>query len=715
MHAVSLARDLWRFMGPRWLLFRLRYAARMRFGMMERQLPVTEWSEQPLVEFLKDGAAFSADEWLTSRRNASPHFYFDARDFASWQPWLKKWDAASEGQPQDIVENAKNGQWPFFHQLNVLAPFPPEWRTNPLSRRTVTTKQHWTQISEKDYGDIKLVWEASRFSLTYAFVRAYAREGAGHFAESFWQLVEDWYVNNPPQQGPNWKCGQETSFRVMAWCFGFYGFLHAEETSPARAATMLHMLALSGQRIEANLDYALSQQNNHGISEAVGLWTIGLLFPELKDANRWRKLGRKALIDQARTLIYDDGSFAQHSANYHRVMLHDCIWALRLDQLHDNELSELLPRVIAATNWLYAIMETESGNVPNLGQNDGAMVLPLSNCGADDYRPVVQAAAHLRGTEPYFLPGPWNETSLWLFGIDHVDKQAAPVPQSYWAAPIGGYYTLRGDNTFALVRNAKFRHRPSQADQLHVDLWQDGENIAVDAGTYSYHAPEPWTNPFAESAYHNTVTINGLDQMRRRSKFLWLPWCEGVSQPLRESPTKQILFWQGEHNGYMSLPEKVTHRRALILLAKRYWLVIDQLVGQQEFTARLQWLLKTTESDWQPETNRLRTPSFTLSMAGTPGSMSKVVADPNSPRGWQSPSYMVRQPATSFAYVATGRSIHWISAFSQDPFQLTESETTLSAMNSSITSTIHWTSAEAKTVVKLISLQTPDHTEEFYI
>jgi len=91
-------------------------------------------------------------------------------------------------------------------------------------------------------------------------------------------------------------------------------------------------------------------------------------------------------------------------------------------------------------------------------------------------------------------------------------------------AETGGYYTLSSKTCFAFIRSATFRDRPGQADMLHLDLWHKGHNIAMDAGTFSYNAPDPWNNPFAHSVYHNTVTVDGYDQMERAGKFLWLPW-----------------------------------------------------------------------------------------------------------------------------------------------------------------------------------------------
>src|SRR6185295_14728429 len=98
----------------------------------------------------------------------------------------------------------------------------------------------------------------------------YWRTSDESYIELFWSAVEDWRAKNPPQQGPNWKCGQETAFRVMAWCFALYGLMDAQATTAARVAVLAQMIAVSAHRIQANIDYALSQRNNHGISEALG-------------------------------------------------------------------------------------------------------------------------------------------------------------------------------------------------------------------------------------------------------------------------------------------------------------------------------------------------------------------------------------------------------------------------------------------------------------
>lgn len=155
------------------------------------------------------------------------------------------------------------------------------------------------------------------------------------------------------------------------------------------------MLAEHAARIEANIAFACSQRNNHALSEAVGLYTVGTLFPEFARAGRWRQRGKRILEDQLRRQIFPDGAYIQHSMNYHRVMLHDCLWALRLAELNGDhfaeDVTELVERSIV---FLHELQDEPSGRVPNYGANDGALVLPLNACDYLDYRPVIQAAGY---------------------------------------------------------------------------------------------------------------------------------------------------------------------------------------------------------------------------------------------------------------------------------------------------------------------------------
>ena len=139
------------------------------------------------------------------------------------------------------------------------------------------------------------------------------------------------------------------------------------------------MIAAQADRVARDHVYARLQRNNHAISEGVGLWTVGLLFPELRSAAEWRDQGRRILIEEAMRQIAGDGSYIQNSLNYHRLMLQDYIWAARLAEACDDALpGALLDRVERAVEFLYQTQDQESGRVPCYGNNDGALILPIN-------------------------------------------------------------------------------------------------------------------------------------------------------------------------------------------------------------------------------------------------------------------------------------------------------------------------------------------------
>jgi hypothetical protein len=162
---------------------------------------------------------------------------------------------------------------------------------------------------------------------------------------------------------------------------------------------------------------------------------------------------------------------------------------------------------------------------------------------------------------------------------------------------------------------------------------------------------------------HNTVTVDGLDQMTRAGKFLYLDWAQAK---VVEHGAARLA---AEHDGYRRLG--INHRRTVTAF-ENAWLVEDELAASQHRPAacRLHWLLP----DWEYELRdpgpaiRLRSPFgwVTLQvqaqgMAGASSTVSQrfsliraghlVHGDgPASPiHGWFSPTYGVKLPALSLA------------------------------------------------------------------
>lgn len=260
------------------------------------------------------------------------------------------------------------------------------------------------------------------------------------------------------------------------------------------------------------------------------------------------------------------------------------------------------------------MLDSESGGVPNLGANDGAYILPLTVCPFADFRPVVQAAARAF-LEYDIAPGIWDEMSLW-FGLTRSGR-------SFEADHYLGDH-LRGRESWAYLRTTSFSSRPGHADLLHLDLWWRGLNIARDAGTFSYNADAPWDNPLTAARFHNTVTVDGRDQMTRAGKFLYVDWANAFAKTEVVVDEAVLQRVRAHHNGYRALGVK--HEREVTVFADERWQVRDHLlVSKKEdwHTYTLHWLLP----DWKWKFESL---PEELSANGRSGFDLKL----RSPRGW---------------------------------------------------------------------------------
>ncbi|GAB5404478.1 MAG: hypothetical protein Aurels2KO_27090 [Aureliella sp.] len=424
---------------------------------------------------------------------------------------------------------ALEGRYPFFSRWEGQLGWPPNFNLDPLNGHAWPTGKSWldTARSGPPRDDIKLVWEASRFTLAFYLAREFARTGDERWAEAFWEMLDAWVEQNPVNESVAWACGQETAFRLFAILLAAFATLNSSAATEPRLSKLELLCWQFGKRIRANINYALSQENNHGISEAVGLWTVGLLFPEFRESKQWIMTGEKHLVGEVERQVYADGSFVQHSMSYHRVMLDDLCWYAALCQANGRRMDSLvMNRGRAATDWLSNIVDTRNGRVPNYGSNDGANVLPLSCSDYLDYRPTLQCSAQLFDVPVGLNRGEWDEKTLWMTGRFPI--QAARQQDTHWQARAGGYFLLNGPNSRSFVRATTYRDRPCQCDMLHLDLWYRGHNILRDAGSYFYyHKDKSVKDYFYSVRAHNTASIDGVEQMTKGPNFLWFHWPPG--------------------------------------------------------------------------------------------------------------------------------------------------------------------------------------------
>ena len=469
----------------------------------------------------------------------------------------------------DSAENLLSGYVNYFSNRRYYLGSPPDWFLNPTTGKKISDfEQHWSKLSDfdPDVGDIKCIWEVSRFDWVLVLARAYCLSGDDRFLHALNAWVSDWVLRNPLNTGPNWKCGQETGIRMIQLMLA--AFLLDQIKRPT--AGLIQFVVWHAERIEPTIRYAMAQDNNHGTTEATALFIAGawlsFLGGDSKNvvkANRWLNIGRKILENRILHLVEEDGSFSQYSVNYHRVMLDTICQA----EFWRNLLGETFFRdsfyrkARAATTWLYFFTNEQTGDTPNLGANDGARFFDLSSTDFRDYRPTVQLSSRLFYGKPAYPYGEYDETLHWL-GIDpdEQDYNFRPIIKESTLFERGGYCYLVKNGLEVFIRFPRFKFRPGHADALHLDLWNRGINVIRDAGTYSYNTEEPWQSYFPGTRAHSTVEFDDRDQMPRISRFLFGSWLKTRNL----SPIKKIdgkLTWSAGYKDYKG----AEHNREVIV------------------------------------------------------------------------------------------------------------------------------------------------------
>ncbi len=542
-------------MGMRYVAFRARHEVLRRTGLLKKKFPAApafkqyislkQWKELPVKFFFDD------KESLLFPRNP--------------QPELK-----------ERFDQIKSGNLLLFNSILANLGTNYDWVTNPDSGYKYDVNKHWTEIPDysKEAGDIKYVWEKSRFSYIYDLIRYdyhYNRDcGAEVFAD-----ILSWIKSNPVNCGPNYRCSQEMSLRVLNWTFALHYYRNSIHLTDAVFDQMQYAIYWHMHHVYNNIDFSrIAVRNNHAITETLALYITGLLYPALPGAEKWKQKGKAWFEEEIAYQVYEDGTFLQYSMNYHRVVVQLLTWGITIADHNKERFSEIVYKRAKRTFlFLRTCMIDESGMLPNYGANDGALFFRLSSTQYRDYRPQLQALAAALGTELQF--NQFNEDSHWYGTYENARKTWQPADGIH-TFPEGGYYIIREPQTLTFIKCGSYKDRPQHADNLHLDIWYKGENILLDGGSYKYNTDDATIRYFSGTASHNTVMLGDKDQMLKGGRFIWYYWSQSNGASLAEESGKYVF--NGAIRAFTYINKGIIHKRTISKeKGKPIWHIHDQV------------------------------------------------------------------------------------------------------------------------------------------
>lgn len=564
MNKLTLLFRLFRNMGLRYVLFRMQYEWRRRMGLLKKAYP-SEWR----------GVVYpTLAEWKQAHL---PFFWTDRKELQ-----VPGKDPAMLSESVKLMEG---GTFRFFSSTRFPLGVDYDWVTNPETHYKYDIHAHWTEIEDLDAkaGDIKYVWEKSRFTFLYDLIRYDQKTMEDHSDFVFGQIM-DWIRNNPLNYGPNYKCSQEISLRVLNWIFALYYYKDSAYLTDEVFDKIIRSIYGQMKHVRSNINFSrIAVRNNHAITETLGLYIVGLLFPWFPEAREWRVKGKRWFEAEIKYQIAQDGTYLQCSMNYHRVVVQLLTWAIALaDKCGEAFCDEVYERAYQSVNFLYQCQDEASGFLPNYGANDGALFFKLNDCHYRDYRPQLDVLHYLlTGKDLY--DSVYEDRSWFAPNRPMNRKMYPPMVKQCGCIRFdrGGYYLIRESDYLTFIRCGRYKFRPGHADNLHVDIWYKGENILLDGGSYKYNTTEELTAYFVGTASHNTVMLDEYNQMLKGPRFIWYHWSQAKAAKIYEMEDRYVF--EGEVACFAYLDKRLRHRRKVIKWKNSAkWDVEDTIVGKRE-------------------------------------------------------------------------------------------------------------------------------------
>jgi len=456
--------------------------------------------------------------------------------------------------------------------------------------------RYYTRVrlhERQKHSDIKVPWEISRFHFAAWLGRVYWISGNEAHASKFAEMVEDWIRANPFPYGVNWMTSMEVAFRAINWAFGCAYFVNSKSFSQGLQDSILLYLYLHGAFIEFNLEFAL-RNHNHLLSDATGLFVLGLFFQDTKRGRKWLRLGKRLLEEEIRNQVRPDGVDYEQSIAYHRLVTELLVVPYILAERNHIPFSPIYRQRLEKMFEFIMHYTKPDGSVPLIGDADDGRLFRFSpSQPINDHRYLLSIGAVLFNRADFKkAAGSYSEDALWLLGAEGFE-QFLKIPDdaphlSSKAFPHGGFYIMRYKDAYLIIDAGEIGMDGlgghGHNDTFSFELFFGGETFITDSGTYCYTCDINERQKFRSTYAHNTIVVDERELAEFAS--IW---------HIKEDRTEpRVLEWytsdeydafEAEHYGYTRLSQPVIHRRRVEFKKGQVtWVIKDMVDGDGEHT-----------------------------------------------------------------------------------------------------------------------------------
>jgi len=430
-----------------------------------------------------------------------------------------------------------------------------------------------------DYWPVKdneVRWQLHRVTWWQSMGMAYRSSADEKYAKEWIFQFRDWEKKNylgrsAENDNIAWR-PLEVSERLQSLPGTFNLFVISPNFTPAFLMEFLN----SFTKQAAYIPQHYSKEGNHLLFEAQRVLGAGASFPELKQAEEWRKSGIGILNREIKLQVLDDGVQWELSPTYHVACIEIFLKAYSSAKMAGVEkefpetYSKTIEKMISAT----ANISFPDYNNPMFG----------------DSWPIEKNTRikQFSGWSKLFP----NNGLIQYFATDGTQGNL-PDYLSH-ALPNGGFYTFRnGWNDKASVMIVKAgppAEFHAQPDNGTFELWVKGRNFMPDTGCYLYSGDAEVTkmrNWFRQTRVHNTLTLNNENMVITKA----------VQNKWKTSKNLDILTYTNP--SYTDL----NHQRSFLFIDQKYFIIIDKAIGKATGNLGVHFQLKEDSKPVFDKTN----------------------------------------------------------------------------------------------------------------
>ncbi len=429
-----------------------------------------------------------------------------------------------------------------------------DWGLDPTTQpaSTIAPNPEWT-------------WGLNRHRMWPALAASFNTNGDMRYARELCAQMQDWIHSNPPPipqkeqfPGARWRPIEAGIRMSRVWPEVYFRMLKNRQAFPDdMLLDMVDSMRQHANYLEATTAWGI--RNNHITVECAGLYCVGTLFPEFKEAARWRADAAERQLQQLEFQVYPDGLQKELAPGYHIFVLHNCLQIIELAEMNHQALPEgylgQLEKMFGALMWEMAPDRT----TPQFNDSDADSVIDVLATGVRLFPQHTDWAAFVSAGAGGHLP---VETS------HRFDYAGWAVMRSGWEP----------DARFLIMECGPYGQAHQHEDKLSFLLHAYGSTLVTEGGTYTYDRSRERQYVLSARA-HNVIQIDGLEQYRHGGPRSYFITDSPIDIGWRSND--QYDYAQGSYGeepderwGFDRVAGFV-HTRRVLFIKPDYWIVLD--------------------------------------------------------------------------------------------------------------------------------------------